>query len=73
MAEGCPEGLMLEFLRWVWDYPRKSRPGVLARLASVAQEKRIITLRSRREVERFLAAPNNWSERVADGSGARAG
>lgn len=62
MAEGCPEGLMLEFLRWVWDYPRKTRPGVLAKLDAVAREKRIVILRSRREVGQFLAAPNNWSE-----------
>ena len=65
MAEGCPERLTLEFFRWVWDYPRRSRPKVLARLAAAGQGKRIIRLRSRREVERFLAAPNNWTESAA--------
>jgi len=62
MAEGCRERLTLEFVRWVWGYARRSRPKVLARLASAAPEKRIIHLRSRREVEQFLAAPNKWSE-----------
>lgn len=65
MAEGCPEGLTLEFVRWVWDYPRRSRPKVLARLAAAGAGKRVIRLRSRREVERFLAAPNKWSELTA--------
>ena len=65
MAEGCPEELNPEFVRWVWDYPRRSRPGVLARLAAAGDGKRIIRLRSRREVERFLAAPNKWSEPAA--------
>lgn len=62
MAEGCPEALNLKFVRWVWDYPRRSRPEVLARLAAAADGKRIIRLRSRREVGQFLAAPNKWSE-----------
>jgi len=65
VAEGCRERLTLEFVRWVWGYRRRSRPKVLARLAAVAAEKRIIRLRSRREVERFLAAPNTWSEPTA--------
>ncbi len=68
MAEGCPERLDVEFfrfVRWVWDYPRRSRPKVLARLAAAGDGKRIIRLRSRREVGRFLAAPNKWTEPAA--------
>lgn len=65
VAAGCPERLTLEFARWVWDYPRRSRPKVLARLAAAGAGKRIIRLRSRREVERFLAAPNKWTESAA--------
>ena len=72
MADGCPEALTLKFLRWVWDYPRRSRPKVLARLAAAPAGKRIVRLRSRREVERFLAAPNKWSESSADSARARA-
>ena len=65
MAAGCPEKLSLKFFRWVWSYPRRSRPKVLARLARAGAGKRIIRLRSRREVEQFLAAPNKWSELTA--------
>ena len=65
MAEGCPEELRLKFALWVWDYQRRSRPKVLARLAAPGDGKQIIRLRSRREVERFLAAPNKWSKQPA--------
>lgn len=54
-----------KFARRVWDYHRRSRPKVLAMPAAPGTGKRIIRLRSRREVERFLAAPNKWSESAA--------
>ena len=54
MAPGCPERLTWEFARWVWDYPRRRRPGILARLDALAGAKRVVVLRSTREVERFL-------------------
>ena len=56
MAAGCPEQLELEFIRWVWNYARHSRPTVVARLAEHAQGRQIIHLRKPAEVERFLAA-----------------
>ena len=54
MAEGCRERLSLEFLQWVWNYPARSRPKVLGLMAGFAPEKKIVRLRSRAEVERFL-------------------
>jgi adenylate kinase family enzyme len=56
MAPDCPERLSLEFLRWIWEYPRTRRPGVLAKLDRAAREgKRVVILRSDAEVERFVA------------------
>jgi adenylate kinase family enzyme len=55
VAEGCRENLNWEFLLWVWNYPKRSRPKVLARLEEHASEKQVVTLRSSVEVERFLA------------------
>lgn len=54
MAEGCRERINLEFLRWVWDYPVRTRPKVLEMLASVPPDKRIVRLTSRAEVESFI-------------------
>ncbi len=54
MAEGCPEQLTLEFVLWVWNYPRRSKPKILKRLRESGEGKQIVWLRSRGEVERFL-------------------
>lgn len=54
MAEGCGEKFDLKFLHWVWTYPSRSRPKVIARVDEVAAGKRVIRLRSDAEVEKFL-------------------
>lgn len=63
MADGCGERLDLPFVRFVWNYPERSRPNVLKRLENVRDSKTIITLRSRGEIADFLsrsaAALNN--------------
>ena len=55
MAPGCPERMTWEFLRWVWWYPRRSRPGVLRKLAALDGGQTVIVLRSGAQVERFVA------------------
>ena len=55
VAEGCLETFSLEFLSWVWNYPERSRPKVLRVLVEHAGGKKIVRLRSRAEVEKFLA------------------
>jgi adenylate kinase family enzyme len=56
MAPGCAERVDGAFLRWIWRYPRDSRPTVLGKLAAATPDVDVVTLRSEREVERFLAA-----------------
>jgi adenylate kinase family enzyme len=55
VAEDCRESLNLEFVSWVWNYPRRSRPKVIKRLQEHAQGKQIFWLRTRSEVRRFLS------------------
>ena len=57
MREGCPERLSWEYIQWVWTYPEKRRPGILARLAALGPQQQVVMLRSTGEVERFLALP----------------
>ena len=61
MAAGCPEQVGWEFIRWIWRYPRDRRPGVLRKLRAVEHRKRVVILRSRADVRRFVAslAPTN--------------
>jgi adenylate kinase family enzyme len=56
MAEGCDERLTLEFVLWIWNYRRRSRPKVLRLLESHRGEKEVVWLKSQRDVKRFLAA-----------------
>lgn len=59
MAPDCPERINREFfkfLKWIWDYSVRSRPGVLDKLEPLRGQKEIITLRSPREVTAFLAS-----------------
>ena len=57
MAEGCPEKLDLEFVSWVWNYSRRSRPKIVALIRRHAGDKRVIWLRSKAEVKKFLSNP----------------
>ena len=56
MPAGCDERASLAFLRWIWSYPATRRPAVLERLAALRPDQRVVILRSRAEVERFLAS-----------------
>jgi adenylate kinase family enzyme len=55
MAEGCREHFDWTFLKWVWNFPERSRPNVEALLKKAEGEKTIVRLRSPREVEDFFA------------------
>jgi adenylate kinase family enzyme len=54
MAEDCRERFNFEFISWVWNYPRRSKPKVVKLLAQHAEGKKIVWLRSKAEVEKFL-------------------
>lgn len=53
MTEGCNERLDVEFLSWIWNYPGRSRPRVLAQMKEFPN-KRFIILRSNLDAENFL-------------------
>lgn len=53
MAEGCPEGIDIEFFKWVLSYNKKIRPEILKKL-SLYKEKNIVVLNGRKEVKKFL-------------------
>ena len=63
MAAGCPEKVNLEFIKYIWDYPRKRKPALLEKLKSYSQTKAVTILRSQAEIESFLTnqVPSNKS------------
>jgi adenylate kinase family enzyme len=54
MAEGCPERLTPDFLRYVWRYPQDRRPAVLEKLGRHGRDTAVFVLRSPGQTRRFL-------------------
>ncbi len=44
-----------EFIRWIWEFPRKARPRIYEILDRHRDDTRVVVLHSRRDVRRFLA------------------
>lgn len=55
MAAGCVEKMDWEFVQWIWNYPKQTRPAMMERLARFESERNVVILRSSAEVEGFLA------------------
>jgi len=55
MAEGCPEHLNLEFLMWIWNYPTRTRPGIVKLLGEERNAGKAIWLRTPAQIDLFLA------------------
>lgn len=55
MAEGCPERLTLEFLRYIWHFERDSAPKIIDRLAAYEGEIPLLMLKSRGHSRALLA------------------
>lgn len=54
MGAGCPEKVDWEFLQWIWRFPHDDRPEIERKLAYHRHTKRIIVLRTSREMNRLL-------------------
>ena len=59
MAEGCRERFDWEFLKWTWNYSKRSKPRVEELLKRFENEKTIIRLKSNKDVENFFV---NYSQ-----------
>lgn len=55
MTEGCHEKLDMTFIRWIWNFPKVSRPKLLARVDQFGKNAKLITLKNHRDIESFLA------------------
>ncbi|GLX69050.1 DNA topology modulation protein [Paenibacillus glycanilyticus] len=54
MGPGCKEKVDLPFLKWIWNFPRTTKPGIVSKLEQLSGEKRILVFRSPGEVNWFL-------------------
>ena len=56
MAEGCHEHFNLQFLLWVWNYRRRTRPKIVHLLKQCERNVQMIWLRSTAAVDEYLRA-----------------
>ncbi|MFW9808776.1 MAG: AAA family ATPase [Candidatus Thorarchaeota archaeon] len=56
VTEGCPEKIDLDFIRWIWDYPRTRKPVILRFLNRLRESKNVYILQNQREIEDFASA-----------------
>ena len=54
MAEGCPENIDLEFLRYVWTFREQQRPKLLAYFEGLRPDQSLICFTSRKQADRYL-------------------
>jgi adenylate kinase family enzyme len=54
LPAGAREGIDLELLRWIWNYPKASRPRVLELLAGLDAD--VVHLRTPTEVRAYVAS-----------------
>jgi len=54
MALGCPEKLDWAFLKYIWNYRRDRRPGILEKMGQYAHGRRLVHLQTPEQVRRFL-------------------
>ncbi|MDW0114235.1 AAA family ATPase [Sporosarcina saromensis] len=52
MAPGCPEKVDWEFIKFIWTYPKKKRPGVYRMMERVNAD--VLVLQSPAEVKKWL-------------------
>jgi adenylate kinase family enzyme len=54
MGEGCPEKIDFAFLRWIWQFRKRNRPKLLAKLEQVRLSQDVIVFRSPRDAQLFV-------------------
>lgn len=55
MADGCPERLTVEFLRYIWNFEKTQTPEIEAALEKFGADVPVIVLKSRADNEHLLA------------------
>ena len=56
LPEGCPEKMDMTFLRWIWDYPRNSRPRDVAAMQQAGPDVQVVTITRRAQARTILNA-----------------
>ncbi|WP_322924082.1 DNA topology modulation protein [Paenibacillus campi] len=55
LNEECPEKIDWAFLRWVWNYPTRTRPRTIAKLQQLAPHQQVVIIQNRKQLHAFIA------------------
>jgi hypothetical protein len=61
MAPGCPEKIDFEFIVWVWNFRKHSRPRDIEYIDRYSAKKQIITLKNNSQINRFLKSLDKYN------------
>lgn len=67
MPDGCAEKFDIAFLKWIWDYPNRSRAATLSVLKRIGTTKQVFVLKNPSEVRRFLETLERAPSAIAAG------
>jgi adenylate kinase family enzyme len=56
ITEGCFEKIDMEFIRYIWDYPRNRKPVILRFFEKLRASRNVYILRNQKEIEEFVRA-----------------
>lgn len=62
MGTDCPEKIDLEFVRWIWRFPRDAKPKIVETLSKTPAK--VLTLKSPKEVNQWLSLQSATEKRV---------
>ncbi len=54
LAPGCYEKIDLDFIRWIWNYPLRSKPLIDRILSENSDRKTVLVLKNSRDAKEFL-------------------
>ena len=54
LGEACPEKIDIDFIRWIWNYPRTRGSVILRFLEKLGATKSVYILHNQREINEFL-------------------
>ena len=54
MAEGCKESFDWNFIKWIWIYPKKFKPLVLALIEKYGEGRKVFVLKNKKDLKNLL-------------------